>query len=218
MRKIRFPETLTFVLLAALPLVPAIAVYHFVSKVLPPFDLRALVALLASMFVYYCGTIIAYRLFIHIRPIPIGELAENSPAQFNYHVHVLFFLMLFYPVIRSGIVPAPLMRLLYLALGAKLGSNTYSQGIIHDPVFVRIGRDSIVGQSALIIPHVIEGRSLAHFPVTIGDDVTIGANAIILAGSRIGDGAIVAAAAVVPKNSVIGPNEVWGGVPARRLR
>ncbi|HAZ61859.1 MAG TPA: transferase, partial [Gammaproteobacteria bacterium] len=56
------------------------------------------------------------------------------------------------------------------------------------------------------------------WPIEIGDRVTIGANAVVLAGVSIDDGALVAAGAVVPKGTRIGPGEVWGGVPARRLR
>ena len=54
--------------------------------------------------------------------------------------------------------------------------------------------------------------------IRIGDNVTIGAAAVIMSGVQIGDGAIVSAGAVVLKDSRIGAGEVWGGVPARRLR
>ena len=52
-------------------------------------------------------------------------------------------------------------------------------------------------------------------PIEIADNVWIGANAVILRGVRIGQGAVVAAGAVVTKN--IPPNEIWGGVPARKI-
>jgi acetyltransferase-like isoleucine patch superfamily enzyme len=41
---------------------------------------------------------------------------------------------------------------------------------------------------------------------------------VVLSGVTIGDNAIVATGAIVSKNSRIGANEVWGGVPAKRLR
>lgn len=50
----------------------------------------------------------------------------------------------------------------------------------------------------------------------IGRDVWIGHGVIILRGVEIGEGAIVAAGAVVTKS--IPPYEIWGGVPARKLR
>jgi len=217
MRRVRATEILAFIGLSTIALLAAVVSYRGVAA-FPPFELRTFAALLAFALVFYVVVIAVYRLFLALRPLPSGDIPEGSAAQFTYHVYVLFFLMYFYPLIRSGVLPAPLARLLYIALGARLGDNTYSQGIIHDPIFVRIGRDSVVGQSALIIPHVIERSALAHFPVTIGNNVTIGANAIILAGVTIADGAIIAAGAVVPKETSIGRDEVWGGVPARRLR
>ena len=150
--------------------------------------------------------------------LPEGEIAESSREEFTYHVYLLFYLILFYPVMRSGAVPVPLMRLVYQALGARLGSNTYSSGIILDPPFVEIGSNSIVGQYALLVPHVIEGKRLAHKKIRIGDNVTIGAHAVVLAGVSIGDNAIVATGAIVKKDTQIGPNEVWGGIPARLLQ
>ena len=68
------------------------------------------------------------------------------------------------------------------------------------------------------VPDIIEGKRLAHYGIRIGNNVTIGAHAVVLSGVSIGDNAIVATGAIVSKNSQIGANEVWGGVPARRLR
>lgn len=50
----------------------------------------------------------------------------------------------------------------------------------------------------------------------IGKNVWIGANAVILRGVSIGEGAIVAAGAVV--NHDIPSHEIWGGVPAKKIR
>ena len=115
-------------------------------------------------------------------------------------------------------MPTPMMRLFYLAIGTNLGKNTYSQGIIHDTPFIEVGNNCTIGQYALLIPHIIEGNRLAHFPIKIGDHVTVGAHAVVLAGVVIEDHAIVATGAVVSKGTRIETGEVWGGVPARRLK
>lgn len=184
---------------------------------LPLGDFRSLALTASALAWVELFAVVAYRLFIAAFPLRAGEIAEGDAQQFVYHVHVLFFLIFFYPILRSGFWPAPFMRLFYQALGAQLGVNTYSQGIIHDPIFVRIGANSTVGQSALLIPHVIEGNRLAHYPIVIGDDVTVGALSVVLAGVTIGDGAVVATGAVVRKNTQIGAREIWGGVPARLI-
>lgn len=53
-------------------------------------------------------------------------------------------------------------------------------------------------------------------PVVIEEDVWCGANVTILKGVTIGKGSVIAAGAVVTKN--VGEYEIWGGVPARKLK
>jgi acetyltransferase-like isoleucine patch superfamily enzyme len=108
--------------------------------------------------------------------------------------------------------------LIYLALGAKLGRNTYTAGIICDPIFVTVGDNTILGQDSILAPHAIEGEKLGHHPIHIGNNVTVGGRVVILNDVTIGDGAIVGVGAVVTKGTRIGPREVWGGVPARLIR
>lgn len=52
--------------------------------------------------------------------------------------------------------------------------------------------------------------------ILLEEDVWLGANVTILKGVSIGRGAVVAAGAVVTKS--IPPYEIWGGVPARKLK
>ena len=59
-------------------------------------------------------------------------------------------------------------------------------------------------------------QGLESKPVHIGKNVWIGANTVILRGVSIGDGAIIAAGAIV--NQDIPPYEIWGGVPAKRIK
>lgn len=53
-------------------------------------------------------------------------------------------------------------------------------------------------------------------PVIIDEDVWCGANVTILKGVTIGKGSVIAAGAVVTKN--VGEYEIWGGVPARKIK
>src|SRR3569832_3001621 len=143
---------------------------------------------------------------------------EKTKEEFGFHVYLLFYLILFYPLMRSGFMPVPLMRLVYLALGTQLGANTYSSGIILDHPKNKKNTKTIDNQYALLVPHVIEGRRLAHYKFRIGNNVTVGAHAVVLSGVSIGDNAVVATGAIVQKGSVIGAGEIWAGVPARLLR
>jgi acetyltransferase-like isoleucine patch superfamily enzyme len=217
-RKIRATQVLVFLLLACAALALAIATTWLLLGGLALGDFRGPVLIAAGLVLLYGYALVVYRLFLAAFPLHAGEIPPGSGQEFVYHVYLLFYLILFYPVMRSGAMPVPLMRLVYLALGARLGANTYSSGIILDPRFVTLGGNCIVGQFALLVPHVIEGARLAHYPIRIGDNVTIGAHAVVLSDVEIGSNAIVATGAVVPKGARIGAGEVWGGVPARRLQ
>lgn len=218
MRKITGMQILVFSLLAWSAVLFACVTDYLLLGNLPLGDFRGVALVIAGIGLIECYAVVCYRLFLGAFPLEEGEVEEGSRQEFIYHVYILFFLVFFYPIIRSGFWPAPLMRLYYLALGARLGLNSYSQGIIHDPLFVEIGANSTVGQSALLIPHVIEGHKLAHYTIRIGNDVTVGALSAVLPGVQIGDGSTVATGSVVTKGTQIGPGEIWGGVPAKRLR
>lgn len=51
--------------------------------------------------------------------------------------------------------------------------------------------------------------------IILGEDVWLGCNVIVLKGVNIGAGAVVAAGAVVNKS--IPANEIWGGIPAKKI-
>jgi acetyltransferase-like isoleucine patch superfamily enzyme len=117
--------------------------------------------------------------------------------------------MLFNSLIRTHFLPVPLIRLVYLALGARMGANTYSAGApLLDPSLTELGVNCIVGHGAVLYCHIIEGRRFAFSKIRIGNNVIVGATAVIMPGVNIGDGAIVSAGAVVLKNTQIGSNEV----------
>lgn len=85
-----------------------------------------------------------------------------------------------------------------------------------------IGNNCNIANNVVIVDHdhklgkqgVIDGLESAA--VYIGENVWIGANAVILKGVSIGNGAVIAAGAVV--NHDIPAYEVWGGVPAKKIK
>ena len=218
MRVIKPSQIAVFLMLFCVATAFTIATVKIFPGRLPLGEFRGVALVVAALFFLYVYAIAIYRIFLHFAPLRAGEIAVGSQQEFVYHVYVLFYLILFYPVMRSGFPPAPLMRIFYIALGARLGGNTYSQGIIHDPPFVDIGANSVIGQYALLVPHVIEGPRLAHYPIRIGNNVTVGAHAVVLSGVTVDDNAIVATGAIVVKGTHIGAGEFWGGVPARCLK
>ena len=62
----------------------------------------------------------------------------------------------------------------------------------------------------------IKGHPCTKGDIIIGNDVWIAQGVRILSGVTIGDGAVIAANACVSKD--VGPYEIWGGVPAKRIK
>lgn len=218
MRQIKPSQIFAFLLLFALSLILGIAASWLLLGILPLGDFRGVVLVSAAiLFVYVCA-IAVYRLFLFIMPLKVGDIPEESRDEFVTQVYFLFYLVLFNSIIRTHFLPVPLLRLIYLALGARLGRNTYSAGVILDPPLTFVGKNCIIGHDAALFSHAIEGRHLSLAAIRIGNNVTIGAAAVIMPGVTIGDGAIVSVGAVVTKGTHIGAGEIWGGVPAKLLK
>lgn len=218
MRRMRWTAIGWFTLLAGVVLAAALASAWHGAGLLPGLgDFRGIIITGAAMFLTYLYAIVALRALLAFAPLHAGAIEAGSRQEFRYQVYILSYLFLFNALLHCRLIPIPLMRLVYLALGARMGANTHCAGIMFDPMFVTIGANSLLGEGTLLIPHVIEGTTLAHYSIAIGNDVTIGARALLLAGVTVGDGAIIAANAVVLKGERIGAGEVWGGIPARLL-
>jgi acetyltransferase-like isoleucine patch superfamily enzyme len=217
-RKITPAQISVFMLLFAVSAALAVATAWALGRSVALGEFRGVAVVIAAVVLLYFYAVLVYRLFLKVAPLQEGEIITGSRAEFAAQVNILFYLMLFNSLIRTHFLPVPVMRLIYLGLGAKLGRNTYSAGTLLDPALTEMGENCIVGHDAVLFCHAIEGSHFSLASVRTGDNVTIGATAVVMSGVRIGDGAIVSAGAVVPKDTHIGPGEIWGGIPARRLR
>lgn len=132
-------------------------------------------------------------------------------------------------------------RFFYRMFGIKIGSgSTIHMGLkLYNPFNIRIGKDSIIGEDAvldgrndLVIGNHVDIASEVMIynaehdvrdpnfkaisaPVVIEDYVFIGPRAIILPGVKIKKGAVVGAGAVVTKD--VEEGSIVGGVPAKHI-
>ncbi len=211
MRSIKFKPIIVFILLFS-----TAAVMGFFSAYIPYRFINAysfLFMITGGLF-FYIYAIFLYRLFLGLFPLKEGYIDPGSKQEFIYHVYLLFYLVLFYQLIRPKIIPVPLLKIVYLVLGAKLGKNTFCSGTILDPIFTCAGHNTIIGEDSCLFSHAIEGDHLSHKCIILGNNVTIGAKSILMSGVEVGNNSIVAAGSVVPKNTVIGQYQVWAGNPA----
>lgn len=84
------------------------------------------------------------------------------------------------------------------------------------PHLITIEEDAIVGFRTTILCHEYAADFYRVGPVVIRRRATIGANTTLLPGVVVGEGATVSAMSLV--NRDVPPGELWGGVPARRIR
>ncbi len=216
MRKISTPQIATFILMFGLISILSLVTTVFVIDTLPLGDFRGVILVASALMLYYLFAILVYRVMIRFFPLREGDFECGSKAEFIAQLHNLFHVVIFFSLIKTHFLPVPLMRLVYVALGAKLGENTYG-GTFLDPAMTEIGSNCLIGHEAVLFAHVMEGGRFGLRRIRIGSDVTIGANAAIMPGVVIGNGATVSVGAVVRKGTVIPAGEVWGGIPARRL-
>lgn len=88
---------------------------------------------------------------------------------------------------------------------------------------ITIGDDTLIASGCRFIDHdhgtdshaLIRVQQCVEAPIKIGKNAWLGCNVIVLKGVEIGEGAIVAAGAVVNKS--IPANEIWAGVPAKKV-
>lgn len=102
--------------------------------------------------------------------------------------------------------------------GARIGRDIALGGHLVDPQFISISDEAIIGHNSVITAHTITSGTLILKPVKIAARATVGVHAIIMSGVEIGEGAIITPGAVVRPDTIIPPGEMWGGVPAKRLK
>ena len=119
------------------------------------------------------------------------------------------------------ILPIRLKILFYRhLLGIKIGKNV---GIAPDteidyfyPQLISIGDNSMLGWKLNLLCHEFARHKVKLGRINIGKNVLIGAFSTIRLGVTIGENSVVGMNSFVNKD--IPPNELWGGVPAKRIK
>ncbi|MFH0876321.1 MAG: acyltransferase [archaeon] len=105
-------------------------------------------------------------------------------------------------------------------LNMKIGKNVAiapeAQVDAFYPELIEVEDNVIIGMNVTIFAHEFTHEYFRFGKVTIGKNALIGAGSTIRSGVRIGAKATVAMCSFVNKD--VPPGEVWGGVPAKRIR
>lgn len=148
---------------------------------------------------------------------PLGSYAYYSGKGFQWASYNAIILLVRYSCI-NWLRVTPLICLFHRFMGMKLGKRVQiNTAVIGDSNLITIGDDTVIGGDVTLIGHSAERGNLVTAKVAIGANVTVGLMAIVMPGVTIGDRAIIAANAFLPKGTVVGPDEVWAGVPAKKI-
>ncbi|WP_366182387.1 acyltransferase [Flavobacterium ovatum] len=101
----------------------------------------------------------------------------------------------------------------FLGFGCEF--NISSKIEIKQFAMIASGCKFIDHDHGIALDSVMNGQSPIEKPIVIEEYVWLGCNVIVLKGVNIGKGAVVAAGAVVTKS--IPSNEIWAGVPAKKI-
>lgn len=122
---------------------------------------------------------------------------------------------------------------IYFGKGVNIARGFSCGDCIYIGQYSYIGPDVKIGNFALILdnvnvighdhvfniagtPTILSGTPKKKLITYMGDDVWIGHAATIMRGSKLGDGCIIAANSVVTRD--IPAFEVWGGIPAKKIK
>jgi hypothetical protein len=183
------------------------------------------VGLVAMILVFFVAQsllgVIAIRIVLSTRFPREGVFDFNARPQDCYRFKILNFLCTthLWFEFSAGLLSPILRKPFFQLLGGRFGKGIIMiSGRIHQPWLISLDEGAIVGQDSLVLPHAITAHELVLGRIEIGKGAIVGAKSVIMPGVRIGECAMVNAMSLVSANTVIGPYEMWGGIPAKKLR
>jgi len=176
----------------------------------------------------------AYVLFalclMMVSPLALRLLGWRTPPDTTFRIAAIAWLLL--SGVRYGasihlvrVVAGTLFRgtplwTLHLRLaGARLGRRVYVNSLaVSDYNLLECGDDVVIGGSAHMAGHTVEGGVVKTARVRLGDRVTIGIGSVIEIGVEIGPGAQIGAMSFVPKYARLPGGTTYVGVPAEPIK
>jgi acetyltransferase-like isoleucine patch superfamily enzyme len=176
----------------------------------------------------------AYVLFalclMMVSPLTLRLLGWRTPADTSFRVADIDWLLLSW--VRYGasnhlvrLVAGTLFRgtplwTLHLRLaGARLGRGVYVNSLaVSDYNLLECGDDVVIGGSAHVAGHTVEGGVVKTARVRLGDRVTIGIGSVIEIGVEIGPDTQIGAMSFVPKHAKLPGGATYVGVPAAPIK
>lgn len=179
--------------------------------------LYAPIALFLLFAITYGGftALLLYVLSVWL-PLREGDYAMYHPQFTLWKVqHVVgelgkVALSLFFPVFTR---PA-----FYALFGTRVGGRVAIAGKILDPRLTVLEDNCILGEGCIVTSHTMVQDRFILRGVWVGKGATVGVGSILMPGVKIGPGAVVLPGSVLKADTVVPAGELWGGIPAVRLK
>jgi len=184
-------------------------------------------SLFANSIIFYllmlCWTFAVLKVIRVLFPIKEGIYSYSDAPQTCYVWNLHAFLCITNLSLHyiNGLLPPPMRKLFYMALGANMGPGIISiGGRLVDPHLITIEESAMIGDDVLLTPHAYARTGtdiLILGKIVIKKNAIIGAKSMILPGVTVGENSMVNAMSLVAMNTKIPPNQIWGGNPAVKI-
>ncbi|MEM1658922.1 MAG: hypothetical protein QXK94_07825 [Candidatus Jordarchaeales archaeon] len=170
-----------------------------------------------AKFVYFLYLLVFAKILV--KPIPEGYYpytpANPIVRQFLLNATITGTFLSFFG--EGPWARAELSRLMYKALGAKLGKGVFPATIL-DPWMVEVGDGTIMGAYSCIAGHAIEGDKIMFARAKVGKNCVLGFRSLVWPGAELGDNVIIGTYSMVPKGAKLPSNTVWVGIPVKLVK
>lgn len=179
-------------------------------------NFSSITTILFFVFVYGFSTPFFLRIIRLTFPFKTGSYSMNHGQFALWKLHAVLS-QLGQPCLGL-FIPIFLRPLVYVLYGASIGKQTAIGGKILDPFATRLDDRAVLGEGSIVTAHIITHDRFCLLPVTVKKWATVGVGVIIMPGVEVGENSVVLPGSVVTMKTQIPPNEVWGGIPAKKIK
>ena len=175
--------------------------------------LFAVVIFLLAYGIYSMLLLALIRLFSHY---PVGRFKMDSSAFAYWKLNAVVV-----DLARKALQPFTTVfteSLIHAGFGAHMGKQTAVAGVLRDHPLLEIGDFATIGQNSVLTAHAITHDEIVIEPIKIGRGAVVGINCVVMPGVELGEGAVLAPGGVATIGTKIPSYELWGGIPARKLK
>ena len=178
------------------------------------------VVLFYGIQVFY--TLMVLKLIRMLFPIKGGVYSQKAKP-FSYYIFSLYEFLCITNLNRyymNIMIPPVFRKIFYQFLGAKMGRGIIPIGgrLLNPVHLISIEENVMIGDGAELAPHSrIMGDIVILGNIEIKKGAIIGGRSLLMPWVTVGENSMVNSMSFVSVNTKIPPNEVWGGIPAKKI-